>query len=55
MSSHIGRWSLGVIIALHLGISIGVFATKWLTRAPDSRVCISLEELRRTPRLEWQQ
>ena len=55
MTSHTGRWVVGLIIAFHLGIGIGVFAAKWLTRAPDSRVCISLEELLRTPRLEWQQ
>ena len=55
MTSHTGRWFVGLIIALHLGIGIGMFATKWLTRAPESSVGISLEELRRTPRLEWQQ
>jgi hypothetical protein len=50
-------WFVLLFLVLHLGIGIGIgiLAAKWLTRAPDSVTCISLEELRRTPRLEWQQ
>ena len=58
MPSNTSRWVVGVILAFHLGIGIGVFATKWLSRVPDlKQACIQAigEELRRTPRLEWQQ
>ena len=48
-------WFVLLFLVLHLGIGVGVLATKWLTPAPDSVTCISLEELRRAPRLEWQQ
>ena len=48
-------WFVLLFLVLHLGIGIGVLATKWLTPERDSVACLSLEELRRTPRLEWQQ
>ena len=48
-------WFVLLFLVLHMGLDVGVLATKWLILAPESVTCISLEELRRTPRLEWQQ
>ena len=51
-------WAVPVLIAFHLGISIGLLAGRTLWRVSDPPAG-SLErllwEIEKTPRLEWQQ
>jgi hypothetical protein len=51
-------WAVPVLIAFHLGVSVGLLAGRTLDRVPDPPVDHLerlLREIEKTPRLEWQQ